>query len=332
MSKSVSFNIDFVVLWVDGDDKKWLTKRSQYSHTEKQNNAVRFRDYGTFKYWFRAVAKYAPWVHRIYLVTDQQVPKWLLVDHPKLRVIDHTEIMPKEALPTFNSNAIDLNIANIPGLSEHFVHFNDDMYLNHKVVPLDFFSEKGLPKDSAVQNAIMPVEDFDHMTANNMALINQNFQKYEVLRQHPLRFFNFRYGLLNILSVCLLPWPRFTRFQDPHLPISFKKSVFKTVLKIHSEAVDVTTHERFRSKNDNTIWLIRYYQLVTAQFSPRRPFIGKKYNIKQMKKVVSDINVGKHKMICINDQVASTADFDILTDQLRAAFQKKLPQKCEFEK
>jgi len=332
MFTSGPFDIDFVVLWVDGSDEKWLQKRAIYSSTKQQNNAVRFRDYGIFKYWFRAVAKYAPWVHHVYLVTDEQIPNWLSIQNSKVSVIDHKSIMPEDALPTFNSNAIELNIANIPGLSEHFVYFNDDMFLNRQVTPMDFFSKDGLPKDSAVQNAIMPVEDFDHMTANNVMLINQNFNKYQVLRRHPFRFFNFRYGFLNVLSICLLPWPRFTRFQDPHVPISFRKSVFEKVLNLHRDAWNETSHNRFRNRNDNTIWLIRYYQLVTAQFNPRTPFVGKKYNIGEMKKIVNDINTGKHKMICINDQNVSMAEFDNLTKQLRSTFRSKLPQKSEFEK
>ncbi|MDE8160206.1 capsule biosynthesis protein CapK, partial [Erysipelothrix rhusiopathiae] len=37
----------------------------------------------------------------------------------------------------------------IEGLSEHFVYFNDDMFLNKPVTPEDFFKE-GLPCDTAV--------------------------------------------------------------------------------------------------------------------------------------------------------------------------------------
>ena len=38
-----------------------------------------YRDWGTFKYWFRGVEKFAPWINKVYLVTDDQIPN--LVKH-----------------------------------------------------------------------------------------------------------------------------------------------------------------------------------------------------------------------------------------------------------
>lgn len=89
----------------------------------------RYRDYGTFNYWFRMVEMHAPWVNNIYLITNGQRPKWLNVNHPKLKWVRHEEFIPKEYLPTFNASAIEMNIHRIDGLSENFVLFNDDMYL-----------------------------------------------------------------------------------------------------------------------------------------------------------------------------------------------------------
>lgn len=332
MTNNVPFDIDFVVLWVNGQDKKWQNKRFKYSDKKRDdNNPVRFRDYGTFQYWFRAVEMYAPWVHKIYLVTDDQVPSWLNKNNGLIEVIDHKKILPHDALPTFNSNAIELNINKIPNLAEHFVCFNDDMYLNKKVKPTDFFSKTGLPKDCAVQNAIMPIEDFDHMTANNIAIINQNFKKYTVLKKNLFKFFNLKYGYLNLLSVFLLPWPRFTRFWDPHIPISLRKSVFDKVVDDNKEMVKTTSFDRFRSKKDNTIWIIRYYQLVTGAFKPRSPFIGKKYNIKELEEIEKDIRKETHKMICVNDQAVNNIKFEKLTEKLQDAFKSKFPKKSKFE-
>lgn len=38
-----------------------------------------------------------------------------------------------EALPNFNSFAIEGQLVNIPGLAPHFVYFNDDFFLTRKV-------------------------------------------------------------------------------------------------------------------------------------------------------------------------------------------------------
>lgn len=329
-NEDLNFKIDFVVTWVDGSDEKWLQKKNQFKLDGDGGN-IRYRDFGIFKYWFRAVEKFAPWVNKVYLVTDNQIPSWLNISCSKLQVIDHKDIIPKDALPTFNSNAIELNVRNIKGLEEHFVLFNDDMFLNAVVKPSDFFSRNGLPKDCAVQNAIMPVEDFDHITANNIAIVNQNVNKKTVLKSKFTQFFNLKYSYYNILSILLLPWPRFTRFLDPHIPISLLKSEFNRVAKNNFEEFDNTTHSRFRSRTDISFWLVRYFQLVNGCFSPRSPKFGEKYNVDQFVKIVKDIRKSKHKVICINDVQLDSITFIKVRKKLRETYQEVLTEKSDFE-
>ncbi|MFS1240488.1 hypothetical protein ACL36S_16760 [Lactiplantibacillus plantarum] len=59
-----------------------------------------------FLSWFRAVEKNAPWVNKIYLITDNQIPAWLNFENPKIQVISHQNYIPEKYLPTFNSNVI----------------------------------------------------------------------------------------------------------------------------------------------------------------------------------------------------------------------------------
>ena len=143
----MNFPIDFVVTWVDGSDPSWIAKKNQYStqagsYKKSMSSQKAYRDWGTFKYWFRGVEKFAPWVNHIYLVTDNQVPTWLSTKSTKLTVVDHRDFIPGEYLPTFNSNAIEANIHRIKGLSEHFVIFNDDTYLTSTVKPDDYLNIK----------------------------------------------------------------------------------------------------------------------------------------------------------------------------------------------
>ncbi|BEI63519.1 hypothetical protein IYO1511_c10040 [Lactiplantibacillus plantarum] len=132
--------IDFVISWVDSDDLEWQKKQAYSGEkiTNSSNGAERFRDYGTLRYLLRSIDMYAKWVHHIYLVTDNQRPRWLDDKSDRLTVIDHQDIIPSKALPTFNSSAIELCLDNIPGLSEHFVYFNDDFLINRQVTPNDF--------------------------------------------------------------------------------------------------------------------------------------------------------------------------------------------------
>ncbi|WP_180369763.1 stealth family protein, partial [Oenococcus oeni] len=139
--------IDFVIDWVNGQDISWQAKRAKYLENKEDASSARFRDWGFLKYWFRSVEKNAPWVNKIYLITDNQKPDFLNLNSEKIKIVDHKDFIPDSFLPLFNSNAIEIGMHNIPGLSKQFVFFNDDMFINKKVSPTDFF-KNGFPRDS----------------------------------------------------------------------------------------------------------------------------------------------------------------------------------------
>lgn len=142
-------NIDLVYLWVNGNDPAWLAKRNTCigKPIEKLGTDCegRYADNDELKYSLRSIEMYAPWIHKIFIVTDNQIPIWLDTFHPKIKVIDHKVIMPEISLPCFNSSLIEHFIYKIPELSEHFLYSNDDMFLNKPVTPSTFFAKDGLP-------------------------------------------------------------------------------------------------------------------------------------------------------------------------------------------
>ena len=54
--------IDFVIIWVDGNDSEWKAEKDKYDDAPKThaNSEVRFRDWDNLRYWFRGVEKFAP--------------------------------------------------------------------------------------------------------------------------------------------------------------------------------------------------------------------------------------------------------------------------------
>lgn len=74
------------------------------------------------------------------------MPAWLRPDE-RIRIVHHDEIFRNpEDLPTFNSNAIDFNLGNIPGLGPQFLYFNDDYLLGSKLRPEHVISKQGRPR------------------------------------------------------------------------------------------------------------------------------------------------------------------------------------------
>lgn len=141
--------IDLVYLWVDGHDPEWKKKKEAFTgvpvgNTEAETDA-RYINNDELKYSLRSAEMHAPWIRQIYIITDNQVPSWLDTRHPKVKVVDHKDIFPPEILPSFNSSVIEYYLYKIPGLSEHFLFSNDDMFFNAPVTPGFFFAPDGYP-------------------------------------------------------------------------------------------------------------------------------------------------------------------------------------------
>lgn len=141
--------IDLVYLWVDGNDPIWQAKRNRTIGVTEEHSSVncdgRYANHDELRYSLRSAERFAPWIRRIFIVTDNQIPAWLDTSTPKIKIVDHSEILPSEALPCFNSSVIEHFIWRIPGLSERFLYANDDTYFGRPVKPGDFFAPDGLP-------------------------------------------------------------------------------------------------------------------------------------------------------------------------------------------
>ena len=329
--------IDFVVLWVDGSDPKWLKEKNKYS--EKKINIddsiARYRDIGTFKYWFRGVEKYTPWVNKIHFITWGHVPEWLDTTNPKLNIVNHKDYIPKEYLPTFNSNAIELNLFRIKDLAEKFVLFNDDMYILNELSS-EYFFKDGLPCDAWRENCFKTENSgdnfFDHILANNLFLINKNFKKNEVVKNNLNKVFNIKYGKRNLRSLLLLKWKYFCGFSYLHTANSFLKSNLKKLWDMEYDLFHRTSLAKFRSVFDINQWVISDYQLATGGFSPKSySDFGKYYCLgKDNEEIIKYINDPKSTIMCVND--ANIEDFDTAVKEIKNSLNKKFPDKSSFEK
>lgn len=146
----VTFPIDLVYTWVDGGDPAWEEARVRrvaevtgMAATQESSGRARFDDRDELRHSLRSAHLFAPWARTIHLVTAGQVPDWLDASDPRIRLVDHRDILPADALPTFNSQAIETGLHRIPGLAEHFVYLNDDCFLGRPVPPELFFDAAG---------------------------------------------------------------------------------------------------------------------------------------------------------------------------------------------
>ena len=155
MHSSTDNHIDAVILWVDGNDPKHQEKMLPYlkdkSTFKNSKFKARYSQVDEIKFTVNSLLKFAPYLRTIFIVTDNQTPKFLkeskdLDIYKNVIIIDHKVIFrgSEEVLPTFCSRSIETCIHKIPNLAEKFIYLNDDFFLINKTEPSDFF-KNGLP-------------------------------------------------------------------------------------------------------------------------------------------------------------------------------------------
>ena len=323
---SCKFSIDLVYLWVDGNDAAWREKKNLYSGNASAAalSEARFRSNDELKYSLRSVEKYAPWINRIFIVTDNQCPSWLDTSNPKVQVVDHSQIFPADALPIFNSQAIESVMYKIPGLSEHFIYGNDDMLLAAPVEPSDFFNEDGT---TIVRLSGTRMRDKKRFTGDMYVRVVHKMRDYIYER----------FGVK-------------VHYKPHHNLDAYRVSDFEKCVELCPEAWKATAYRRFRSEEDMQRCVVGYYVIATGRGTMRkvgrynrlsgiwscvRAFLRNEFasDSRCIPVALPDYDKAMRKynplMFCMNDD-ESTTDDDC---RRMAAFLEKLfPAKSAFEK
>jgi hypothetical protein len=195
----VTFPIDAVYPWVDCSDPAWQAKRDAAVRAGGLAAAAplpswgRHADHDRLRYSLRSLWMFAPWVRKIWLVTDDQVPSWLSAEAADVEVVSHKQIFAEpDILPVFNNHAVESQLHHIDGLAEHFLYLTDDLLLGRPLSPEAFFQPNGLshvfPSRSKVP--LGPVDQSVDPAAtaaakNNRMVVQRDFGRHLTIRmQH----------------------------------------------------------------------------------------------------------------------------------------------------
>ena len=335
--------IDAVYLWVDGSDKNWQkTRNFWYGKINKKTvetannlNSSLYRDNGELKYSLRSLAECVPWINHIYIITGfNQKPKWLNTKNKKITIVPHEQIMPKDALPTFNSSSIAKCIHNIPNLSDKFIILNDDTFFNKKLKPSFFFDKYG--------RAIILYNKHKNMPKH----LSKNINRW--LKSVDRYTYNIILSALKIKEIFGKTYLSYKPSHgiDPYIKSSIiecsnhplvKKQLKKQIL------------QRFRERDSFLMWLFELYAYMTnrAVFKKARGYKSGKHwlsnfiyntiyfrSVRKSPVFCEDAkfsrNSIKHATIfCINDSKYTTNE--IIKNNLEF-LQNRFPNKSEFEK
>lgn len=339
MMTSEKMDIDIVVLWVDGNDPEWQAEKAKYQDVKLDdgNSVNRFRDWGLMQYWFRAVEKFMPWARTVHFVTCGHIPEWLDLDCPKLNHVRHEDYMPDGSLPTFSSHALEMNLHRIPDLAEHFVYFNDDMFVLRSLPETAFFRD-GLPCTFGGEVPLQIVGEqgiWQHAVINNLGIINKHFNKNEQISKFGKKYASKEYRWQDNVRTKTIEklFPEcFVGFKNIHAPGAYCKSTFYEIWNAEPELLKRTTMHRFRNADDVNQWLALWWQVANGKFAPfSTDNIVSGVDNSTIEGLCRIISNQTHDMICINDPEYEI-NFDELSEKLHSAFDKILPEKSAFER
>lgn len=291
--------MDIVITYVNGLDAVWQKDYEQY--TNQPALEKRFRDWGTLRYLFRGVAANMPFIRKIHLVVshESQIPQW--INRDEVHIVLHSDIIPQEYLPTFNSTTIEMFLHRITGLDEEYLYFNDDIFPLQECQPEDFFRNgKG-------------VLGMSHhwMACGMFKLICKNS---DTLARKAL-------GMKGSL--------RFLRPQ--HICTPMLKSECETLYNLVNKEIKESL-TRVRSSNNLSQYLYLDYMYLRGKIINER--LSKKHfsvGVTSAKSLHEFVTHPTHKLTCINDVQLSEERYMELRTTLLEAFEAALPKKSKFE-
>ncbi|MES5825192.1 stealth conserved region 3 domain-containing protein [Streptomyces sp. RG80] len=312
----VRFPVDAVYTWVDGDDPDLAAKRRAHQALSdnpiapRETGASRYTSHDELRYALRSLEMYAGFVRHVYLVTDSQIPSWLDPTAEGLTVVDHRDILPPDALPVFNSHAIESRLHHIPGLSEHYLYFNDDVFINRPVRAEHFFHGNGIAR--------IPLSPL----------------KLGVGTPHPLEPAPNSAGK-NAREVISRFHGRHITHKSLHTPHPQLLSVMREMEDLSIEELERTAYSRFRSTTDvapaSTLhhhWAIATGRAVPADYRFRYVQLGTPDMHRRLSRLAAGEDVD---FFCLNDVDTAPAERSAARTAIEAFLDRKYPFPSHFE-
>ncbi len=292
--------MDAVITYVNGNDPLW--QQDFRAAVPGVPVARRYRDWGTLPFLLRGIERHMAFIDRVLLVVarESQVPDWL--DCAQVQVILHADIIPEAFLPTFNSTTIELFLHRIPGLSERFLYFNDDIFPLQDINEMDFFPE-GRPAIGFAR----------HLFSGN--LFKRQTRNADALARQAL---GLRLGAL------------FLRPQHTCSPM-LRSACEEVFDRLGSRLFDTITLVR-DAKNVNQ-YLFSDYQLLSGRAVARRvPSRHLSLATATPAMLGKAIRQPNQKILCLNDVDMEPHRFETLREAMQMAFTAHFPKKSRYER
>ncbi|WP_254900480.1 stealth family protein [Rhodococcus sp. 1168] len=314
-ASDINFDIDIVFSWVDGSSAEFQAQRARrmqnYIVGEGDSSPARFRQIDELKYALRSIHMYAPWIRRIFVATDSDRPAWLAEDPRVTFVPSETFFADTSVLPTHNSQAVESQLHHIPGLSEHFLYSNDDMFFGRPVGPQMFFSPGGISMFIEAGTRIgLGYNDEDRSGFENAARVNR-------------RLLQDRFGLMT------------TRHLE-HAATPLRKSVMQEMENEFPDEFAATAASVFRASTNISVTnsLYHYYALMSGravvQTSAKVTYIDTTSHsgLHSMENLLPKRSID---FFCLNDGSFPEVDLEVRTRRVTEFLERYFPIVAPWE-
>lgn len=313
------FPIDVVYTWVNDKDPEWRAIKDRYQSSPagggseaRKHHKERFNNRDELMYSLRSLEMFAPFVRKIHLVTMGQTPDGLDTSHPRIDMVDHRDIYGDDAvLPTFNSSSIETQLHHIEGLAEHFIYFNDDVFLGKSCGWHDFFTANGMAKFT-----------FANHTIASSAITDQ-MEEYLVADRNAIELLRREFGFTVHRPMA-------------HVPHPTRRSVLYQMEERFQKEFDACRDERFRSKQDlrPIAFMGHHYgyhrhTAVPQPISNRYLALWKPVIAAQLDNV---LRTRRYSTFCINDVGLSPEREDEVNAMVASFLERYFPYPSSFEK
>jgi hypothetical protein len=331
-------DMDLVYFWVDSTDPAWQAKKNEALKATGPHTSsppARFRNHDELKYSLRSVAKHAPFIRNIYIITNQQRPTWLNSETRGLFVVDHKDIFPDSScLPCFSSNAIETVMHRICGLSEFFLYANDDMFFLNDVSAEDFLPGNGKMlvgfKSTLARIPSDPEHDpFSEQFVNTCRLMEVELGKFYRPRINLKQWIRLRLFRKNVY---LWNYPN-------HQIQIVSKSIAYEIHDRFPQEICAAMHERFRSRESiDVAALLLYYAIYRGAAVPIFDKTWLRINrkrdpgrlLRQSRALLNTPPSRRLKFLCLNDSEGNER-FD-WGSYIKHLMESLFPDPSRFEK
>lgn len=224
----IEWEVDVVYIWCDSSNPEYIKNRAEYSEQYNLNSYWSpTRDHWEITHSIMSIRKNMSWVRDIIICSPKEHRvKGLDIKKYNVRYVDNEVILWEENCPNFNSHSLELFTHKIPWLSEYYIQFMDDFFVNNTIELDDFYNSKTQKIKYYYENVLILWKPFSPMTSR---------------------------------IIYAMTWEK-KYFWATHSPKMFFKQDIKDIVIWFKESAKYTKETKFRTKEDlQLVYLYGYY-------------------------------------------------------------------------